>query len=416
MVIRKTFPKIRTVQVKGSTFYQVDARKQGTDGKRETFSNRKQAEERAAQIAGEFAANGTEGLALSLELRSMAISCSKALAAFGKSIQDATNFYITHLQDELVKQDSARVHLLADAWYSDKASGKKRQLRKQTLLDIRDTSNLLKRLFPEKRLLEVQQQDIEHYFESLKVKERRLYNIRNLLNQFFNWCIKQNHTKFNPVAGIEIEVPTKDVAILSVEQCIKLMQVCEEKYPDLILYHALCLFAGLRPTECQLLEWEQVHLEERQITVLGTTSKTKETRNVHIEDNLLAWLESYQGQSKGLITRNANLVTRLKLLRSELGYNVLNKNPDGERWTEDILRHSYASYWIAKFKDRAHLAENMGNSIKMIKQHYKRIVANSAVTTFWSITPNYASKFTLVTEEQLKAARKKALQKALADS
>ena len=73
MVIRKTFPKIRTVQVKSQAFYQVDARKQGTDGKRETFSSRQEAEERAADIAANLATNGAEGLALPLELRVMAV-------------------------------------------------------------------------------------------------------------------------------------------------------------------------------------------------------------------------------------------------------------------------------------------------------------------------------------------------------
>lgn len=413
MLIRKTFPKIRTIKVKGQSFYQVDARKQGTDGKRETFSSRRDAEERASDIAADLAANGSEGLALPLELRVMASNCTKSLASFGKTIHDATVFYLAHLREELEKRDSAFVATLADAWYTDKASGRKKQLRKETLLDLRDTSNLLKRLFPDKRILQVRRQDVEGYLDSLEVGARRRYNVRNLLNQFFNWCIKNKHTNFNPVDDIEIEVPVKDVAILNVEQCIRLMQLCEEKYQDLILYHAICLFAGLRPTECQLLNWGNVHIEERQITVLGSTSKTKETRNVPIENNLSSWLESYQGNNKGLITRNKNLVTRLKFLRADHGYKVLGKNTNGERWVEDILRHSYASYWIAKFKDRAHLAENMGNSLKMIKQHYKRIVANSALETFWSITPNYASKFKVVTEAQLQEARKKMLQRAM---
>jgi hypothetical protein len=38
--------------------------------------------------------------------------------------------------------------------------------------------------------------------------------------------------------------------------------------------------------------------------------------------------------------------------------------------------------------DRGHLAEQMGNSIKMIKGHYKKIVKASDVELFWNILPN----------------------------
>ena len=412
-LLRKTFPKIRVVQVKGQTFYQVDARKQGTVGRRETFAKREDAEKRASDIAADFSANGADGLKLPLDLRVMAEGCAKTLASFGKSLHDATTFYVQHLQRESKKLGSAKIETLATDWYADKASPKRRQLRKQTLYDIRDTANLLKRLFGDKTVLQVQRHDIEKYLDSLQVSARRRYNIRNLINQFFNWCVKNKYTSVNPCEGIEIEVPAKDVAILNVDRCIGLMKLCEDKHRHLILYHALCLFSGLRPTECQLLTWENIHLEERQITVLGITSKTKETRNVPIEENLLHWLESHEGERKGLVTRNQNLVTHLKHFRADMGYRVFGKNPNGEKWVEDILRHSYASYWIAKYKDRAHLAENMGNSLKMIKQHYKRIVANSAVETFWSIAPNFSTRKNVLTDEEGMTLRMERLNRAL---
>ena len=72
-LIRKSFPKIRIVKIKGENFYQLNAGKQGTNGKREHFLDRAKAESQAGGIEARFQANGTEGLALSAKLRAMAI-------------------------------------------------------------------------------------------------------------------------------------------------------------------------------------------------------------------------------------------------------------------------------------------------------------------------------------------------------
>jgi integrase len=213
--------------------------------------------------------------------------------------------------------------------------------------------------------------------------------VRSRFSQFFNWAIKFKHTTLNPCSGIEIELPSKDPEILTVEECKHLMKVCEDKHKDLTLYTAICLFAGLRPTECKLLKWEQIHLEEKQITVLHGTTKVKETRNVPIEENLMQWLHNYKGERKGLVTPHtkANLRPRLERLRVDAGYKLLGENPDGKVWVEDVLRHTYASYWLGRTKDRSHLAENMGTSLKMIKKHYKQVVSASSTAAFWAITP-----------------------------
>jgi len=166
------------------------------------------------------------------------------------------------------------------------------------------------------------------------------------------------------------------------------MRTCETSFPALVPYFSICLFAGLRPSECKLLQWSEVNLEENQITVWGHTSKTGETRNVKIEPTLKYWLNSFSGEKKGFVIHQKSYRTQMEKFRASLGYKVAGKNPKGAKWHEDICRHTYASFWLQKFKDRAHLAEQMGNSLKMIKQHYKRVVKNSDAEKFWSILPS----------------------------
>ena len=423
-IIRKSWPRIRAIIVKGQNFYQVDARRKGTNGKRETFSSRSEAEERANDICADFNAGGIEGLALPAELRVAAINAEKMLKPFKKTLIEAAVFYKAHLEAEVAKANSRLVNMLVEDWVTEKNKTSSRPLRTKTLADIRETANILKKNFGQHRILEVTTKNVESFINDMETGQRRKYNIRNRLGQFFNWCVKRGHSTTNPAANIEIHVSSSDVVILDVLECARLMEVCEAEFHDLTLYTAICLFAGLRPTECALLTWDSIHLEERQINVLRGTSKVKETRNVPIENNLLEWLSRHEGERHGLVTRKANLETRLKKLRARMGYRIkLPKqtnfeNPDGKKWVADVLRHSYASYWLAKYKDRPHLAENMGTSVKMIKEHYKSVVSNTAFESFWSIEPKEAKiqKSYLPSQDEIRAKRIKSIKKSLEGS
>ena len=72
---------------------------------------------------------------------------------------------------------------------------------------------------------------------------------------------------------------------------------------------------------------------------------------------------------------------------------MADQNLDASTWPQDVLRHSYGSYWLGKYKQRAVLAEHMGNSLQIIKKHYRQVVSKSAVAEYWRITPTYDGKY-----------------------
>jgi len=416
--LREEWPRIRSLVIKGDSFYRVDARKNGTNGRQETFKLLKEAEKRAAEIAKNLSQDGHESLSFPVELRGMALTASALLKPYDKSILQAAEFYKTHLDAVKLKEESALVPVIAKAWLADKKSGKTKRLRGQTLQGIKQATAMLTKIFEGKRMLEITTDDMREYLDNLKVGLRRKFNINSRFSQFFNWSIKKGHTKTNPCAAIEIHVDGKDVLILAPEEVLALLKLCEAKHKDLQLYHAISLFAGLRPEECQALNWENIHLEEQTITVLADTSKTKETRNVHIEPTLLAWLEDHKPKKPtGFVTAQENFKKRTLGLHVDLGYRGKGENEKAPAWPQDVLRHSYGSYWLAKFKNRAQLAENMGNSLQIIKKHYKKVVSKSAVAEFWSLVPGYEGQgivnTSMPTEKEIKARRAQRLAKAL---
>ena len=386
--LRKTFPRIRIIKDHlGQSFYQVDARRKGTNGRREAFSSKQDALDRADEIKRDFDAQGTEGLALEAEVRVMAIRAKNRLGTYGKTIADACDFYEAHLKREKAKADSATVANLSAQWLAAKTISNNRVLRKDTVDDIRKTSKILEKNFGTLRILEITESSMQEYLDGLGVGFRAKQNRKNLFSQFFNWCKRQGFTNENPLQNIQIVVPEKEVQIFSVAECTTLMKTCETSFPALVPYFAISLFAGLRPNECKLLKWEQIHIDEFEIRVLAPTSKTREGRNVKIEPTLKYWLESFTGKKEGFIVDQKSYRTQMEKLRIHLGYKVRGKNPDGAVWHCDICRHTMASYWLQKYKQRGHLAEQMGNSLKMIKKHYKQVVKNSDTEKFWSILP-----------------------------
>jgi len=391
--IRKTWPRITEVIVKGQMLYMIDARKQGTSGKREYRTTKTEAESRAREIAQDYLDDGAEGVKMDAALRVAALQGQAKLFPYGKTVGEAVDHFLRFLAAEETKAASMTVKFLAESWYESKANDKNKPLRKLTINGIKNCSKILVKEWGNLKITELEERHFEEYLNSLPFSQRRKFNIRSLMSQFYNWCIAKGYAEKNLLKKITITVPERDVEIFEVDRVQEIMSICEKQFPELMPYHAVCLFAGLRPQEAELLTWEKIHLEERQITVLSATSKMKETRNVPINDTLLCWLNSYRGDKREFILDQKTKVSQFKKFKIAAGYKRKDKNtkqffnPKGESWTQDIMRHTFASYWLPKFQHRAELAEILGNSLDVIRKHYKQIVKNSDVQKFWQILP-----------------------------
>ena len=59
------------------------------------------------------------------------------------------------------------------------------------------------------------------------------------------------------------------------------------------------------------------------------------------------------------------------------------------RWPHDALRHSFASYHLARWNDAAALALQMGHTTTaMIFSHYRRVVKESDAARYWNMFPD----------------------------
>jgi integrase len=381
-VVRKEWPRIIDYRATAQKCLMLDAR---PHGKREYFKTVGEAKARADQLATELANRGTEAANFSTENRVMAVECIETLRPFGKTLHDATQHYVTWLKSERAKQDSLLVSECVEQFIESRRADMERgELSKLSFYETRDRARQLKTAMGALHIGEVDTDRVKTYLDSFPVAARTRVNLRLRMSKFFNFCKEKGWIDRNPCEGIKIKVKRADTRILSVAEAQHLLSTARgSEFNDVAVpYAALCLFAGLRPGEAEQLDWERVNFKTKSIEVLSHTSKGRETRFVPMEPALIRWLKPY-AKKDGRIVRS-NFRKKWELVKRAAGYDPTNKK---SRWVQDIMRHSYASYWLAVHQNRAALAERMGNSVDVIRAHYRRPILPKVAAQYWALTP-----------------------------
>ena len=402
-LIRKSWPRIR-ILTNGT--YQVDGRRKGTNSKQERFDTKAEAEKRARELEEDFAREGADGAGMSSELRVAAITAANILAPYKKDIVEAARHYAAHLDSLLNLENSKFIKDLAEDWLASKKAGTRRELRAATILSIENGKKYLVEKFGEKRILAVTKDDIRRELDKHGSKIRRRFNLCSLMSQFFNWCIKNGYCHVNPCPVDEyLPAETDTVDIATARQARFCLRICERRYPHLVLYHAIGFFAGLRPFEISKLKRQDISLHHNEITVRGETSKSKKTRKVTIEPNLRVWIERYLDEDQDEVVRSKNFTNQIKKLRARVGYSVMGKNEKAARYPHDLMRHSYGSYHLKKYNNRALLAELMGNSVGIISKHYLNPhITSDEWDAYWAIKPKFDEITTRRELDEMEAA------------
>ncbi len=103
---------------------------------------------------------------------------------------------------------------------------------------------------------------------------------------------------------------------------------------------AIGAFAGLHHAEIGRLEFSEVKLDRNFIEATALKSKTASRRLVTIQPNLRAWLAPLACSKGRVKPPNSRKLREAAQHRGEIG-----------KWPTNALRHSFASYHLAKFQD-----------------------------------------------------------------
>lgn len=217
--------------------------------------------------------------------------------------------------------------------------------------------------------------EIREWFQGRGEAGATLRSNLGRLSSLFAHAVREGWAVSNPCGPLRgARVEAVDVSILPPGKAREALVWARERRPSFLAGLALMLLAGLRPEEVSRVTWEAVDLEAGTVVVGGRAAKTRRRRIVHLEPAARAWLALGGALPLSVTTRKR----RLKELREVLGF---------EAWPQDILRHSAASYLLALKGDAGPVALELGNSPRILLEHYQGLATREAAAAFWAIRP-----------------------------
>lgn len=395
----------RKTRVNGELYWQVNlpSKIEIRDGRqtrvrqRRTFRKLEEAEIRAEQVRVQVKNNGAAAFSISDRLRTEAIEAEQILEPFGTSLIGAAKFYAEHFSHVTASAT------IADAVKELLASKEHDNLRPRYLADLRIRLARFAETFGERKIASLSAGEIDGWLRGFAWKPSTRNTVRLCLSTLFGYAEQRGWCQENPIAKVrKIRAGGSLIGILTPEQLAKLLESAREQT---LPYWLLGGFAGLRRAEIERLEWKDVYFDlvkyrqfaaalatgneeaigkaEKEwrgsalVEVPALKSKTASRRFVQIEPNLAAWLESYIGRTGMVCPRNLR-----KLLEADRRAAGL------KTWPSNALRHSFASYHLAHFRDAAKLALELGHTSQdLIFRHYRELVKPAEATKYWNIQP-----------------------------
>jgi integrase len=379
--MRKTATKLSKVKVNGRTFYCVTWPKIGKGRNRQFFKDKAEGETVLQQKLVEQENYGTAGLSFNDRQRAEYLECAEKLQPFGVTIRDAVNFYVPHLR--ALKRTCSAAELVGELLKVKEADG----ASERYLGDLRSRLTQFSESFDGRPVAEITSPQIDEWLRNLSDKEtgKRLSpvtrnNFRRVLIVAFNFARERGYCVGNAAEKTaRAKVIETAIGILTVDQTARLL---ESASAELVPYIAIGAFAGLRRAELERLDWQEVDLQSGLIEVAAAKAKSARRRFVKIQPNLAKWLQPHAQLSGNVTPRNYRDL-----------FDAAREAAGMHEWPQNALRHSFASYHLAKFNDAAALALELGHTnSNLVFQHYRQLVKPKQAERYWKIAPAAGSK------------------------
>jgi integrase len=352
--------------------YVIEGARVNGKRRRYFFPTKEKAEAELGRIKIKQRKEGENALKLPDSLRIMALECAQELKPLGKTLKDATEFYVEYLRDA---ERSISVSALIDEYLA----GQQRLKRSQThIYDLRQRLGRFKETFGDRPLRTVTTNEIEAWLHDLDLSAQSVNNYRSRIAALFSYGLKREYVERNPVSSVDkIKLVDEAPQIFTPEQIQKLL---DSAPADLLPCLALCAFAGLRTAEVLRMDCGAIDLQRSLINVSASNSKTAKRRLIEIAPNLAEWLSPYAACSGKIYPHSQRWYHyNVDLLRKAVGLT---------EWPSNGLRHSFASYHLAKHQNAPQLALQMGHTTpRMIFDHYRELVTPAEADQFWNIRP-----------------------------
>src|SRR5260370_2352783 len=350
--------------------YVVEGRENGKRA-RKFYETKDQADAYASAKNIELENHGREHAEFPESLRITAQECAPQLKAFGKTIADATKFYLRHLE---ASQRSCTVAALVDELLKTKKTD---GASARYLADLGYRLSHFATTFREQTVATITSAQIDDWLRALNLSPISRNNYRRVVLTMFSFAVQRAYAIDNPAARTsKAKLVEEAPGILTVQQTARLLEAAS---PEILPYVAIGAFAGLRRAELQRLEWSEIDFDSGLIEVTAKNAKTAQRRFVTMQPNLREWLLSLR-KHKGNVTPGETFRQAFDQARVAAGI---------DEWPDNALRHSFASYHLARFRNAADTALQLGHHDSRITfAHYRELVKPKDAQRYWEVKPS----------------------------
>jgi integrase len=351
--------------------YYLDLRPFGQG--RKFFKTRAEAAaERLRQITS-LERHGREAIGLPQRELSDFITAKKKLSLHGKTINDAADFYLDHL--ERIRRCNVSVAELAKEVLEAK---RKDGHAPMYIADLRKRLARFCRDFGDRPIAGITVEELDNWLRDLDCAPKSRANFRANVGVVFSYAERRRMIDSNPILHTaRPKLPDNPPEIFRVDELSALLDSANRLFPDVLPMLAIGAFGGVRDAELKRMTWSEIDLARGHIEVKASKAKRARRRIIQIQPNLAKWLSPYNTMTGPLVPVNAR--NKLDIVRKAAGLT---------RWPKNGLRHSFASYRLAATHDAPRVAAELGHtSPQMLYSTYRELVLPEEAERYWKIVP-----------------------------
>jgi hypothetical protein len=404
--------------------------------KRVTFTDHAEALREARRLALEIYGGGAESTALTAEDRAAFAHASAEARRHGADLVSAVSEWSAirsaihgshHSVADVVKaglESLLRIpHPTGEVFAELMASKAPQDLNGRYRRGLEKTLGAFARALPGD-IRQIKAKQIDAYLQTLgEVSARRRDNVLKEIRHGFQFARLRGYLPDEISEARKVPLIAEGIEEISfftvTEMRLMLEHVRDEWRPFLVL----ACFAGIRTEELALskdaskrkdgLRWDDFDWEEREIHIRSNVAKVGRKRIVPMQENLYEWLQPWRdSKATGLVApprrpdrefgkgarvereinqalKDAPRLQSEQPMQLEIDGIGDTHSPLLEEfaWRSNALRHSYGSYRASVIRNLPQLAEEMGNSIEMIKRHYCNPRPKSQARAWFNIFP-----------------------------
>lgn len=242
----------------------------------------------------------------------------------------------------------------------------------------RDTKRLVSALGPlgKKRLDQVSQFAVEKWKASRDVKPATVNRELAQLKAAFNRAIEWSFLQANPAKKVRLlkDNSSKRVRFLSDSERKRLNKALNSRDDYLPYMVRLVLMTGLRRGEAFSLEWEDINLKSKILTVHARHSKSSKERYIPLNSPAVELLKAWRmksGTRSGLVFPNPTTGRRLK--ENKTSWRTLMKVAQIKDFRFHDLRHDFASRLVMGSVDLYRVKELLGHGSIATTERYSHL-------------------------------------------